>query len=78
MLMPPGDAHDAFMRLAPDLEEISDIVSNNSLTAHERMRLANMLVGYFMALARKHRQVDLRLVLDAEAARPVGEMRKTR
>jgi len=70
MLAPPGNAHDAFTRLTPDIEEISDIVSNSRLTAQERVRLADMLVAYFASLAREQRRPNLRLVHDTQHSPP--------
>jgi hypothetical protein len=69
MLTPPRDAHEAFVRLAPDLQEISEFIGASRLSARERMRLANMLAGYFAGLAREQGRPDLRLVpLDAPQA----------
>ena len=62
MLTPPRDADEAFVRLAPDLQEISDFISASRLSAHERIRLANMLAEHFVVLAREHARPGLRLV----------------
>jgi hypothetical protein len=62
MLIPPRNAQEAFARLAPDLQEISEFISASRLNARERMRLANMLARYFEAIAREHARPDLRLV----------------
>jgi hypothetical protein len=51
MLKPPSDAEEAFGRLAPDLEEITDFITNCPLSIPERMRLANLLGDYFHGLA---------------------------
>jgi len=70
MLMPPRHAHEAFVRLAPDLQEISDFINTSLLRARERMRLANMLAAYFVGVAREHARPGLRLVLpDAPQAK---------
>jgi hypothetical protein len=62
MLTPPRDAKEAFVRLAPDLHEISEFIGTSRLSPRERMRLANMLAGYFAGLAREHGRPGLRLV----------------
>ena len=64
MAEPPQDAHDAFQRLTPRLMEISASISQ--LPARERLELANMIVGYFVAETRANRRGDLRLVSDAD------------
>jgi hypothetical protein len=63
MLTPPRDAGEAFVRLAPDLQEICEFIGASSLSARERMRLANMLAEYFVRLGRQHGRPDLRVVL---------------
>jgi hypothetical protein len=63
MLTPPRDAHGAFLRLTPDLQEISDFIATSLLNARERMRLANMLAEYFARVAREQARPDLRVVL---------------
>jgi hypothetical protein len=62
LLRPPSDAPEAFARLAPDLEEISEFIGTSRLNARERRRLANMLARYFEAVARAHARPELRLV----------------
>jgi hypothetical protein len=62
MLKPPRNAQEAFARLAPDLQEISEFIGGSRLSARERMRLANMLARYFEAIAREYARPELRLV----------------
>ena len=62
MLTPPRDAAEAFVRLAPDLQDISDFIGSSPLNAHERIRLASMLAEHFAVLARVHARPGLRLV----------------
>jgi hypothetical protein len=62
MLTPPLDAHGAFLRLTPDLQEIAEFIAASLLNARERMRLANMLAEYFARLAREQARPDLRVV----------------
>ena len=62
MLTPPLDAHGAFLRLTPDLQEISDFIATSLLNTRERMRLANLLAEYFARLAREQARPDLRVV----------------
>jgi hypothetical protein len=69
MLIPPCDARQAFVRLAPDLQDISQFISTSRLSPRERVRLSNMLAGYFTGLAREHERPGLRLLpLDAPRA----------
>ena len=65
MLEPPRDAQEAFIRVGPNLKEISGLVSDRRWPSGERQRLADMLLGYFLGLACEHRRADLRLVHDA-------------
>jgi hypothetical protein len=51
MLKPPCDAHEAFLRLRPNLKEISGLVSDRRWSSGERQRLADMLLGYFLGWA---------------------------
>jgi len=62
MLSPPRDAHQAFVRLAPDLQEISDFIGTSLLSVRERVRLANMLAEYFAGMAREQERPSLRLL----------------
>jgi len=62
MLTPPRDAPEAFVRLAPDLQEISEFIGTSLLSARERTRLANMLAGYFVGMARENAGRGLRLL----------------
>jgi hypothetical protein len=68
MLKPPRDAHEAFIRLGPNLKEMSRLVGDRRWPTGERQRLADMLLGYFLGLACEHRRADLRLAHDAERA----------
>jgi hypothetical protein len=70
MLKPPRDAHEAFIRLGPNLKDISSLVGDSRLSPKERQLLADMLLGYFLGLACEHRRADLRLVRDEESAGP--------
>ena len=65
MLEPPRDAQEAFIRVGPNLKEISGLVSDRRWPSGERQRLADMLLGYFLGLACEHRRADLRFVHDA-------------
>ena len=70
MLTPARDADEAFVRLTPDLQELSDFIAVSHLPQHERSRLADMLADYFAGLARVHRRRGLRLVHDASRKSP--------
>jgi hypothetical protein len=67
MLTPARDADEAYLRLGPDLQEISDFISTSRLSVRERMRLANMLAQHFVVLARQHSRPGLRLVPPARS-----------
>ena len=49
MLTPPRDADGAFVRLVPDLQELSDFIATSRLPTHERARLADMLAVFLLA-----------------------------
>ena len=64
MLEPPRDAQEAFIRVGPNLEGISGLVSEGG--GHgEAATPADMLLGYFLGLACEHRRTNSRLVHDA-------------
>jgi hypothetical protein len=69
MLKPPCDAHEAFLRLGPNLKEISGLVSDRRWSSGERQRLTDMLLGYLLGLACEYRRADLRLVHNEEPTR---------
>lgn len=75
MLTPPRDAREAFARLAPDLQEILDFMSASPLSPRERVRLANMLAGYFASLAHQRSRPELRLVLPNAPLRKQDRLR---
>jgi len=69
MLKPPCDAHEALIRLGPNLKEISCLVDDRRWPSGERQRLADMLLGYFLGLACEHKLAQLHLVHDRTAPR---------
>jgi hypothetical protein len=73
MLTPPRDVGEAFGRLVPDLEEITDFIRNCPLTTRQRVQLANLLSDYFHELAVGCGPPDLRLVSDTKARPGSGE-----
>jgi hypothetical protein len=64
MLSKPRNAEEAFQRLAPDLEELSDCISNGILGPGERARLAKMVARHFDTLASTIVRPKLHLAFD--------------
>ena len=64
MLSKPRNAEEAFQRLTPDLDELSDCISNGILGPGERARLAHMVAAHFENLASTIVRPKLRLAYD--------------
>lgn len=64
MLTAPRTAEEAYQRLSPDIEELSDCITGSILARDERARLARMVASRFARLAASFAPPKPRLVFD--------------
>lgn len=64
MLTVPRTAEEAYHRLSPDIDELSDCITGSVLAYDERARLARMVATRFAAVAASLARPKPRLVFD--------------